>query len=118
RVPQAYQPWLRKGELLLARHNWNAAVEAVLKGISLAPAAERPGLYVSYAGNFYHNGQHALAIRIYRAGLAEKFVPDLACYLAWILSTSTEDALRNGKEALDLAQAALKADENSPSYLN
>ena len=117
-APQNYQPWLRKGELLLARHNWTDAAEAILKGISLAAAEERPALYVSYASNFYNNKQPALAIRIYRTGLAEKYAPDLACYLAWVLSTSTDDSLRNGKEALELAQECIKAQPNSPSYLN
>jgi len=117
-APQIYQPWLRKGELLLARHNWNAATETLLKGISLAPAVDHPGLFVNYAGNLYRSGQHALAIRIYRTGLGEKYTADLACYLGWVLATSAEDSLRNGKEALQLAQEAMQSDPNSPSYLN
>jgi tetratricopeptide (TPR) repeat protein len=117
-APQNYQPWLRKGELLLARHSWNEALEHTLKGISLAPPLERPGLYVAAGGNFYNNRQQGLALRVYRAGLADKYVPEIACYLAWILSTSSDNDLRNGKEALGLAQEAIKADANSPSYLN
>jgi tetratricopeptide (TPR) repeat protein len=116
--PKIYQPWLRKSELLRARHDWAAAADATLKGISLAPANERPGLYVTYAGYFYTEKQPEFAIRLYRAGLAERFVPDLACYLAWILSTSPADALRNGPEALQLAEAAFKTNQTSPSYLN
>jgi tetratricopeptide (TPR) repeat protein len=117
-APQIYQPWLRKGELLLARHNWAESAEITLKGISLAPVNERPGLYVTTGGSFYNNKQHALAVRVYRAGLTEQYAPDLACYLAWVLSTSTNDSIRNGQEALQLAQEAIKADPNSPSYLN
>jgi tetratricopeptide (TPR) repeat protein len=117
-APQIYQPWLRKSELLQARHDWNSAADFTLKGISLAPAAERPALYVTYAGNFYRDQQPELAIRLYRTGLAEKFVPDLACYLAWILSTAPNDALRNGPEALRLAEAAYQTNQTSPSYLN
>jgi len=117
-APQNYQPWLRKGELLLARHSWGPAADATLKGISLAPENDRPGLYITAGGNFYNNHQHALAVRIYRTGLAEKYNPDLACYLAWVLATSSDDSLRNGKEALQLAQETLKANPHSPSYLN
>jgi tetratricopeptide (TPR) repeat protein len=117
-APQAYQPWLRKGELLIARHDWANAAEHFLKGISLAPENERPLLYENVAGTFYKQGQHAIAIHIYRAGLRERRIPNLACYLAWILATSPDDSLRNGKEALELAHEALKADPNSPSYLN
>ena len=117
-APQIYQPWLRKGELLVARHSWSEAADTTLKGISLAPSEERLALYVTAGGNFYTNKQPAQAIRIYRAGLAEKFSPDLACYLAWVLSTAQDDSMRAGKEALELAQQAIKVDPNSPSYLN
>ena len=47
RAPNAYQPWLRKGEVQLARRDWPAAAEALLKGVSLAPLAERPALYTN-----------------------------------------------------------------------
>jgi tetratricopeptide (TPR) repeat protein len=117
-APQFYQPWFRKGEILLSRHDWANATEHFLKGISLAPEAERPLLYENVAGLFYNQQQHSIAAQIYRQGLAERRVPNLACYLAWVLATSTDDSLRNGKEALELAQEALKADPNSPSYLN
>jgi len=117
-APQAPQPWLRKGELLVARHDWLGAAEALLKGTALVPAAERPVFYTNYAKPFYEAKQHALAIRFYRASLADRPTADAACYLAWVLATSPDDALRNGKEALTLAQEAAKADPKSPSYLN
>ena len=117
-VPHLYQPWLRKGELLIARHNWAEATEHFLKAISLAPVAERPALYVSSAGTLYYHGQHALAVRVYRAGLAERRTPELVCFLAWVLATSNDDSVRNGKEALELAQEALRAEPNSPTMLN
>ena len=118
KAPQAYQPWLRKGELLLARHSWVEAANHMLKGIALAPAAERPALYINTAGLFYNQGQHALAIRTYRAALAESRHLEIVCYLSWILATSKDDSLRNAKEALELAQECHKADPNSPFYLN
>ena len=113
-----FQPWLRKAELQLVRLNWTQAAEYFLKGISLAPKDERLPLYISVAGTFYQRKQHALAIRVYRAALAEQDTPQIASFLAWILATSEDDTLRNGKEALALAEAALKTDPNSPSFLN
>lgn len=118
KAPQIYQPWLRKGELLLARHDWEAAAEYSLKGISLAPEAERPALYISTAGSFYNQQQHALAIKIYRVSLQWRPSAEGACYLSWVLSTSHDDALRNPAESLTLAQDALKSDPNSPIFLN
>jgi tetratricopeptide (TPR) repeat protein len=117
-APHVYQPWLRKAELLLARHNWTEATDHFLKGISLAPVAERPALYISTAGALYNKGQHALAIRVYRTALTERRTPEIVCFLAWILATSTDDTLRNGKEALELAQEAQRVDPNSPIVLN
>lgn len=117
-APKLYLPLLRKGELQLARRNWNDAAEYLLKGISLAPEGERPALYVSTGGTFYNQQQHALAARVYRAGLADRPVAEMACYLAWILSTSRDDSLRNGKEAQRLAEEAVKASPNSPTFLN
>jgi tetratricopeptide (TPR) repeat protein len=117
-APHNPQPWLRKAELLLARHSWSEAAEYFLKGISLAPKTDRPALYIESASALYNHKQPALAIRIYRTALSDGFIPEVASYLAWILSTSEDDALRNGKEALELAQSALKADPNSPSFLN
>jgi tetratricopeptide (TPR) repeat protein len=117
-APHLHQPWVKKGELLLLRHNWTEAAEHFLKGISLAPEGDRPGLYIDVAGLFYTQQQHAIAIRIYRTALAERFHPQIASYLAWILATSQDEQLRNGKEAIELAERALKTDPNSPSYLN
>jgi tetratricopeptide (TPR) repeat protein len=117
-APHLYQPWIKKGDLLLARHDWNAAAEHFMKGISLAPPAERPGLYITIASAFYLQKQHEIAMRFYRTALAENFTPQIASYLAWIMATSENEKLRNGKEALALAERALKADPNSPSFLN
>jgi tetratricopeptide (TPR) repeat protein len=118
KFPQISQPWLRKGEIMFRRHNWDEALAHLLKGISLAAEKERPALFSGTAHLFYTQGNHTLAIEIYRRALAEGPNPDASCYLAWILATSREDRLRDGKEALSLAQVALKSDPNSPTYLN
>lgn len=116
-VPQICEPWLRKAEILLNRHMWAESAQHFLKGISLAPEADRPTLYATAASLFYNNKQHATAIHIYRAALAQKPVPELVSYLAWVLATTTDDTLRNGKESLELAQVAIAADPTSPNYL-
>jgi tetratricopeptide (TPR) repeat protein len=117
-APKVPEPWLRKGELLLTRHAWLDAAEHIVKGISLAPAESRPGLYSSTASTFYNQGQHGIAAQVYRLGLKDRPQPEIAGYLAWILATSPENGLRNGKESLELAQVAVKADPKSPSQLS
>ena len=118
KLPQAHQPWLRKGELLMARRDWVSAADCLLRGITLAPAAEHGMLFTTYAKPFYDAKQYALAIRFYRAALADQKTADAACYLAWVLSTNPDATVRNGKEALALANEAVKIDPNSPSFLS
>ncbi|MGH7946510.1 MAG: hypothetical protein ACREF9_16105, partial [Opitutaceae bacterium] len=116
--PASYQPWMRKGELLLARHDWAGAATAMIDGISRAPADQRPGLFAVAARSFYNQNQPAQAIRLYRVALKDRFDPNIAAYLAFILATSSDDALRDGREAGALAVQALQTDPNSPSLLN
>ncbi len=117
-APQLYQPWLRQADIYILRRSWQEALDHMLKGISLAPEAERSGLYSSAAGTFYTQGQQALTAHIYRTALAERRSPEMVCYLAWILATSNDASLRNGEEALKLAHEALRAEPTSPTYLS
>ncbi len=116
--PHNYQPWLRKGEVLLARHEWDAALQSILKGISLAPANERSALAIDAAGSLYHAGHHALAARVYAQALTERRTPELLSYLAWLLATSRFDNVRNAKVALELAEEGVRADPKSPTAWN
>jgi tetratricopeptide (TPR) repeat protein len=117
KTPQFPQPWLRKAEIQVTRRKWSDAAEYFFKGISLASAAERPRLYASAAHTFYNQGQHSIAIETYRRALNEQRTPELLSYLAWILATSVDDTLRDGKEALALAQESLRGDPNAPNAL-
>jgi tetratricopeptide (TPR) repeat protein len=118
RAPHDPEPWMRKGEALALRGAWKEAAEAVRQGIDRAPPADRMGLYIAEAGRFYLGGQPGLAARIYRAGLAQEFNPTAANDLAWILATSRDASLRDGREALTLAEQALRLDPDSPTFLN
>jgi len=115
---ESFQPWLRKGELLFAREDWAGAATATLSGIKKAPAAERLGLYASAAGAFFRTGRPVEAIRVYREALQETSNSQIAAYLAFILATAKDDTIRNGREAQVLAEAAQKAEPNSPTVLN
>ena len=116
--PQSFQPWMRTGELLLARNEWEAAAEAMFQGINRAPVAQRMGMYAVAARGFYDRGQQLQAVKLYRVALKEQFDVNIASYLAFILSTSNDDKLRNGVEALEVAEKATKADPTSPTALN
>lgn len=115
---ESFQPWLRKGELLFAREDWPGAAAATLTGIKKAPEGDRLGLYASAAGSFFRIGRYAEAVQIYREALQATSNSQIAAYLAFILATAKDDRIRNGRDAQLLAEAALKAEPNSPTVLN
>lgn len=116
--PSSFQPWLRKGEVLFSRKEWQAAAEATVQGIRLAPPAERLGMYSAAAGSFYRERQSALAVAIYKEAIRDRFDPMVAAYLAFALATVNDDAVRNGREATEIATRALKELPESPTVLN
>ncbi len=116
--PDSPQPFLRKGEMMFNRKDWQGAAEATLGGIRRSPAEARLNMYANTASSFYRNRQQAIAVQIYEAALTEGFNSQLAAFLAFVLATSTDDAVRNGPRAILLAEQALKADPASPTALN
>lgn len=116
-APNAPEPWLRKGELFVIRKDWPAALDALTKGITRAPREEWPKLYNAAAISFYSNGAAAHAARLYQESLALVFDPVVAGNLAWLRATAGDASVRNGTEALNLAQQALKTNPTSPYFL-
>ncbi len=117
-APASFQPWLRKGELLFAREDWPGSAAATLAGIKKAPEGERLGLFASAGSSFFRIGRYAEAVQIYREALEATSNSQIAAYLAFILATAKDDRIRNGRDAQVLAEAALKAEPNSPTVLN
>ena len=63
------------------------------------------------AGNLcYEKAAHAAAVTLYRLGLTAGDNPVIAGNLAWVLATSPDDSVRNGTEAVAIAQR-LSAEE-------
>ena len=63
-------------------------------------------------------GDHAAAVPDYEKAL--KLVPDddgVLNNLAWVLSTSPDDAVRNGKRALELAKKAVEVTESKKPHI-
>ena len=115
---ESYQPYLRKGELLFARQQWEAATEMTLKGIRLAPAERRLTMYANAGSTLFRSRQYALSVRTYDAALAGGFNPQIASFLSFVLATASDDAVRNGARALALAEQAVQLDRDSPTALN
>jgi tetratricopeptide (TPR) repeat protein len=70
------------------------------------------------AGLALARGQLEEAIAHWRAALrSQPDIPEVCNNLAWILATYPDEKIRNGKEAVELAERACRLDENkNPSY--
>jgi tetratricopeptide (TPR) repeat protein len=102
----------------LAIGNLNGAEQNFRQAIALAPVTQRVALHQAAGDLAYQQHAHALAIRLYRAGLALGPDSRLAGNLAWALATTPDATLRNGREALALAEPALAANPNDAGLWN
>lgn len=98
--------WLFKAELLFARGALEPAATAIAQCLAHAPVAHRARIASSAGNVFYQNQAQATAVQLYRTSLEARFDPQTAANLAWILSTSRNDALRDPATALTLARRA------------
>ena len=88
----------------LALGQTTEATQSFEAAVLRAPAAERVALCQTAGNLCYQNAAHAGAVRLYRAVLTAGENPAAAAFLAWVLATSKDDAVRNGAEALALVQ--------------
>ena len=108
-------PWLRRGEILLRQKHWREAAENFERGIGISPASERYRLFTQAGIAFEQNGELATAIAFYRRAIGDDQTNGIALNnLAWLLATAKDDALRNPRLALGLAQAAALTEPDEP----
>ncbi len=107
-APADPAPRLRRAELAFESAQWEAGVRHALDAAALLPAPEARQLRINAAVQLYRAGQHRLAVRIYQDALAAGEDAEMTAYLAWVLATSRDDALRNGAEALRLAERVVQ----------
>lgn len=102
---------LANGDATRAGENFHAAFQR-------APADRRAALALNAGNLCYQNGARAAAARLYRAGLAAGGDAALTQNLAWLLATDPDATVRNGPEALTLAQAAVQLRPNDLGALH
>ena len=107
-APGDPKPRLRKAELLLDAAAWEAGTRSALEAAALLPPAEARQIKVNAAERLYRGGQHGLAAEVYRTALAAGDDAEMRAFLGWILATSKDDAVRNGREALLAAEQLLR----------
>lgn len=73
--------------------------------LSRAPREARFAVAEAAANAFYDFGADASAARAFRRALEIRFEPEMATTLAWILATSADDHVRDGRAALALVES-------------
>lgn len=106
-APADPRPRLRRAEMLLEDANWNEGMLLAMEAAALLPTKEGRQVRINVAGKLYRAGEHRRATQIYREALAAGEDSEMSAYLAWVLATSRDDSLRDGPEALRLAEAGL-----------
>lgn len=102
---------LANGDAAHAEENFRAALDRTA-------AANRPQLALNAGNLCYQHGARAAAAHLYRAGLTSDADAMLVNNLAWLLATDPDSAVRNGPEALVLAQRLAAARPDDLGALN
>ena len=93
----------------IARDRLADADATLVRLLDLVPPAEQPGLCLDAAARFYDFGADARAAAWFRRALALAPDPAAANTLAWILATTADRALRDGRAALALVEPLVEA---------
>lgn len=101
-----------------ARGASSDAEEAFRSAVARAAPARSAELYQSAGMAAYQWHDHALAVRLLRASVSAHASASAAANLAWILATSTDDQVRNGPEALAIAESLARDSGNDPTALD
>jgi hypothetical protein len=96
-----------------------AAAEASLEdALTRVPDEARFSLAESVGSAFYTFDAHAAAVRALRRALAFKHDVSVATTLAWILATTADPALRDGRAALALVDPLVSAESSDSTVLS
>ncbi|MDO8545124.1 MAG: hypothetical protein Q7S40_32190 [Opitutaceae bacterium] len=88
------------------------------EALARSPAENRRLLCESAGAAFYDFGADAAAVRLFRLGLEHGYDPAIAGTLAWILATSSDAALRDGRAALALVEESARQQQTDPMLLS
>jgi tetratricopeptide (TPR) repeat protein len=89
-----------------------AAIDTIRNAIQVNPKI--PYSYLHLARLNIRSGNRAAAVQAYRSGLEQlPQNPDLALQLAWLMASSSDTSLRNGAEAVRLAEAVASRNPNA-----
>ncbi len=103
-APRCPEFWVIHAHLRLAGTDVRGAVDDIYRALGCAEPGQLYALCTSEARRLYQSGAPGPAVDLYRRAFALQPDPDVANNLIWILATTTDDHVRNGGEALQLAE--------------
>lgn len=116
--PRHYPAALRRGEIFVAREDWEAAEACFDQAVAMAPTEERYRLLTQVGIGFGGRGQPGRAVDYYERALREVVTNTVAPNnLAWILATARDPALRAPARALELARRCAELEPDNPPIL-
>ena len=114
--PQDASVLVQLGMLYSASKHLNEAVEAFSKALEVDP--KNVLAFQGRADTLIRMGKHVEAIKDYEAVLKQDPKNShVLNNLAWLLATSTEDKLRDGKRAIDLATQGCKVTDYKQAHI-
>ncbi len=108
--PEDSQTYNNLGYALIQNGEAEKAIRYLRRAVSYDP--QDPQLRQHLGKTLADQGQIREAIRVFREGLDVEFNLALANNLAWLYATSSEEELRNGEEAVALAEKACEQTRN------
>lgn len=95
-----------------------AAERLFAQVLALVPLEEQAPVGVAAAEVLYEFGADAAAVRMFRTAVAQKSDIQARTTMAWILATTSDESLRDGREALQLIQPIAGEHGDDPLVLS
>jgi hypothetical protein len=106
------------GIALAAAGDDSSAIRSIDSAVAMAPPAQRAGLLGDAARETYRWRAHRVSLALFDASLALDHSPATALAVAWLLSTSPDDVVRNGARAVALMEPLARANPGAGGVLD
>lgn len=115
--PRSAEFWVAKTNLLLNRGDVSGAAAAVTRAVETAEPYQKFTVCSGEASRFYGVHAYQVAAQLYRAAIAVRPDTTMMNNLAWMLATSPDARVRDGKEALAIATKLVGEHAEDPTFL-
>ncbi|HEY4306385.1 MAG TPA: hypothetical protein VGM82_18065 [Gemmatimonadaceae bacterium] len=114
----ALEAFWSDGIALAAAGNDSSAMAMLEHAIEIAPVAQRSSLVTNAAREAYRWRAHRVALALFESSLAVDRSPTTTLAIAWLLSTSEDDGVRNGARAVTLMEPLARSNSQASGVLD